>query len=147
MIICGGAFLLCGCITSNYWITYLYCAKYRKMFEKSTTYSIFLTACFVYEVLASQQLTMSNKNLVVAVEPWPPIAIVEHEHKNGTKTYSGMLWEIMEYIKEARNCTYKVVRSPDGLWGHCYGLNNCTGMLGQVNKNEVDFALGLQLSM
>ena len=90
---------------------------------------------------------MFNKDLVVAVHPWPPVAIVEHEHENGTRTYSGILWEIMEYIKEARNCTYKVVRSPDKQWGHCYGINNCTGMLGQVIKNEVDFALGLQLSM
>ena len=117
------------------------------MFQKGTTYSIFLTACFIYQVLASQQLTLPNKTLVVAIEPWPPVALVEHEHENGTKTYSGMLWEMMEYIKEARNCTYKVVRSPDGLWGYCFGLNNCTGMLGQVNKNEVDFALGLQLSI
>ena len=117
------------------------------MFKRSTTNSIFLLACLVYQVLASQQLTLSNKNLVVAVETWPPTAIVEHEQENGTKTYSGLLWEIMEYIKEARNCTYKVVRSPDGQWGHCYGLNNCTGMLGQVINNEVDFALGLQLLM
>ena len=145
MIICGGAFLLCGCITSNYWITYLYCAKYRKMFEKSTTYSIFLTACFVYEVLASQQLTMSNKNLVVAVEPWPP-ALILHEHENGTISYSGMMWEVMEYVKQARNCTFKIIRSPDRLWGHCYGINNCTGMLGMVNRKEADFALGLKLT-
>ena len=88
---------------------------------------------------------MFNKNLVVALQTWPPSGLVEHEHENGTRTYSGILWEIMEYIKEARNCTYKVVRLPDGQWGHCYGLNNCTGMLRQVNKNEVDFALGLQL--
>ena len=117
------------------------------MFQKSIIYSTLLTACFAYQVLASQQLTLSNKNLVVALEPWPPIALVEHGHENGTKTYSGMLWEMMEYIKEARNCTFKVVRSPDGQWGFCYGLNNCTGGLGQVNKNEVDFALGLQLSV
>ena len=116
------------------------------MFGRNNAYYLSLIACLVYQVLASEQLTLSNKNLVVAVEPWPP-GIVEHEHENGTKTYSGMLWEIMEYIKEARNCTFKVVRSPDGQWGFCYGLNNCTGGLGQVNKNEVDFALGLQLSV
>ena len=115
------------------------------MFQKSTNNSIFLLACLVYQVLASQQLTLFNKNLVVALETWPPSGLVEHEHENGTKTYSGILWEIMEYIKQARNCTYKVVRPPDGQWGYCYGLNNCTGMLRQVNKNEVDFALGLQL--
>ena len=117
------------------------------MFQKSTNNSIFLLACLVYQVLASQQLTLFNKNLVVALETWPPSGLVEHEHENGTKTYSGVVWEIMEYIKKARNCTYKIVTPPDGLWGHCHGINNCTGMLGLVNKNEVDFALGLQLSI
>ena len=85
---------------------------------------------------------MFNRDLVVAVNPWPP-AIVVDRHENGTETYSGVLWEIMEYIKKARNCTYKVISSPDGHWGHCYGINNCTGMLGLVNRKEADFALGL----
>ena len=113
----------------------------------NNAYYLSLIACLVYQVLASEQLTLSNKNLVVAVEPWPP-GIVEHEHKNGTKTYSGIIWEIMEYIKEARNCTFNFVRAPDtdtDKWGHCVGINNCTGMLGQVNRKEVDLALGLQL--
>ena len=112
-------------------------------------YTIFLNACIVYQVSVSEQLTLHNKNLVVAVEPWS-LGIVEHEHENGTKTYSGMIWEIMEYIKKARNCTFNFVRAPDtdtDKWGHCIGINNCTGMLGQVNRKEVDFALGLQLIM
>ena len=109
-------------------------------------YYISLIAYLVYQVSASQQVSMFNKDLVVAAQPWPPVLVVDR-HENGTETYSGILWVLMEYIKEARNCTYKVIRSPDGQWGYCYGLNNCTGMLGQVNSNEVDFAIGLQLSM
>ena len=66
-------------------------------------YYIFLIACLVYQVSASQQVSMFNKDLVVAVHPWPP-GIVVDRHKNGTETYSGIVWEIMEYIKEARNC-------------------------------------------
>ena len=113
------------------------------MFDKSIMWTIFIYAC-VYQVSTSKQLTLSNKHLVVAIEPWPP-AIVLHSHENGTITCSGMC-EIMEYIKKARNCTYKIIRSPDGLWGHCYGINNCTGMLGLVNRKEADFALGLKLT-
>ena len=109
-------------------------------------YTIFLNTCFVYQVSTSDQMTLSNKNLVVAVEPWPP-GIVLHNHENGTITCSGSMWEmIMEYVKKARNCTYKIIRSPDGLWGHCYGINNCTGMLGMVNRKEADFAFGLKLT-
>ena len=108
-------------------------------------YLIFLTRYLDFQVSASRQSGLSNKNLVVAFEPWPPFLDV-NRNGNGTDTYSGVIWEFMEYIKEARNCTYKMVRSSDGLWGHCYGINNCTGMLGQVNRKEVDFAIGLQLN-
>ena len=131
-------------LTSNRLTTRLYRAKFE-MFQKSTTYSVFLIACFVHQVMASQQLTLSNRNLVVAVEPWPP-ALILHSHENGTISYSGMMWEVMEYVKQARNCTFKIIRSPDGLWGHCYGINNCTGMLGMVNRKEADFAFGLKLT-
>ena len=131
-------------LTSNRLTTRLYRAKFE-MFQKSTTYSVFLIACFVHQVMASQQLTLSNRNLVVAVEPWPP-ALILNSHENGTISYSGMMWEVMEYVKQARNCTFEIIRSPDGLWGHCYGINNCTGMLGMVNRKEADFALGLKLT-
>ena len=92
---------------------------------------------------ASRQLKLSNRNLIVAFEPWPPVLVVTKD-ETGMNTYSGMLWDVMEYFKQARNCTYTLVRSPDGLWGDCYGINNCTGMLGQVNRKEVNFAIGLQ---
>ena len=94
---------------------------------------------------ALRQLKLSNRNLIVAFEPWPPFLVVTKD-ETGMNTYSGsgVIWEFLEYIKEARNCTYThFVRSPDGLWGDCYGVNNCTGMLGQVNRKEVDFAIGL----
>ena len=104
---------------------------------------IFWTAgCFEFQASASSLSTMYNKNLIVAAEPYPPYLVVNKD-EHGMDIYSGVVWDFMEYIKEARNCTYKLVRSPDGLWGNCYGINNCTGMIGQVNRKEVDFAIGL----
>ena len=104
-------------------------------------YVLFLTRCFDGQVSALRQTTLSNKNLIVAAEPWPPFLVKKTE--NGIDKYSGLMWDFMEYIKSARNCSYKLVGSPDGLWGNCYGINNCTGMIGQVNRKEVDFAIGL----
>ena len=42
-------------------------------------------------------------------------------------------------IKQARNLT---VVTGDGYWGKCYNETSCTGMIGMVNRKEVDFAIG-----
>ena len=91
---------------------------------------------------ASRKAALTNKHLMVAAEPWPPILIISKD-SNGKDTYSGLVWDFMEYIQEARNCTFTIVRPHDGQWGFCYGNNNCSGMIGLVNRKEVDFAIGL----
>ena len=70
--------------------------------------------------------------------------LVKSRDINGLDRYSGIFWDIVEYIQKARNCTFTVVIPPDGKWGQCYGHNNCTGMIGLVNRSEVDFALGIR---
>ena len=112
------------------------------MFQIGYMYLIFLTTFLEFQVSASRQSTLSNTNLVVAIEPWPPFLVV-NKNENGMDIYSGVIWDFIEYIREARNCTFTPVRSPDRLWGDCFGMNNCTGMLGQVNRREADIAIGL----
>ena len=87
---------------------------------------------------------MSNKNLRIGAAAAPPF-IVKSTDKNGKDSFSGIIWDFMEYIQKARNCTFTVVTvtPQDNLWGNCFGDNNCTGMIGMVSRKEVDFALGL----
>ena len=80
-------------------------------------------------------------HLRMGAVPFPPF-LVRNLDKNGQESYSGILWDFVEYIQKARNCTFTVVIPPDELWGICYGNNNCTGMIGLVNRREVDFAIG-----
>ena len=105
-------------------------------------YFILLASCFGCQVSASRKAALSNKHLMVAAEQWPPVLIISKDIK-GKDTYSGLVWDFMEYIREARNCTFAIVRPHDGQWGVCYGNNNCSGMIGLVNRKEVDFAIGL----
>ena len=69
--------------------------------------------------------------------------LIKNTDKNGQDSYSGLLWDLIEFIQKARNCTITVVSPPDGLWAFCYGHNNCTDMIGMVNRSEVDFSLGM----
>ena len=100
------------------------------------------TICFEFQVSAARQLAVSNQDLIVAAEPYPPYLVLTKDD-NGTAIWSGLMWDFLEYIREARNCSFRLVRPRDGKWGNCYDSNNCTGMIGQVNRKEVDFALGL----
>ena len=45
-------------------------------------------------------------------------------------------------MKEIRNLTLTVVTG-DGQWGQCYNESSCSGMIGMVNRKEVDFAIGM----
>ena len=89
-----------------------------------------------------KQMTLSNKHLKMGAVPYSPF-LIKNTNKNGEESYSGLLWDFIEYIQKARHCTVTVVTPPDGLWGRCYGYDNCTGMIGLVNRSEVDFAIGI----
>ena len=100
-----------------------------------------LAPYFISQVSSAKQLTMANTHLKVGAVPYPPFLAINTD-KKGNAVYSGMIWDLIKLIQEARNCTF-VVKMPDDLrWGTCYGINNCTGMIGMVKRKEVDFALG-----
>ena len=105
-------------------------------------FSIFLVAYLGCQVLSTRQMSLSNKHLKMGAVPFPPY-LVRKKEKNGLESYSGILWDFVEYVRKARNCTFTVVIPPDGLWGTCARKNNCTGMIGLVNRSEVDFAIGI----
>ena len=93
-----------------------------------------------------------NKHLKVAGAPWSPFLML---YCNGTRifwaddcpnkeniTYDGLLWEFLNMVKLTRNVTFSISSPTTRTWGFCYAMNNCTGMIGMVNRKEVDFALG-----
>ena len=59
---------------------------------------------------------------------------------------NGMFVDIFKELSKLLNFSYHAIGPPDGQWGYCSGINNCTGMLGLVNRKEADFALGLKLT-
>ena len=121
---------------------------------------VLLAACFGHQVLSTRNDDgLSNKHLRIAAEPWPPFLSVyclngqektflwdwEADCPAGEeRVMDGFMWELLLFMKERRNFSFTLVHSVDGLWGgSCHGANNCTGMIGMVNRREVDFALGM----
>ena len=52
------------------------------------------------------------------------------------------MWELILLMKEIRNLTVTVVTG-ESTWGLCYNESSCSGMIGMVNRKEVDFAIGI----
>ena len=108
---------------------------------------------FGNEVTALGQKPLLNKHLKVAAGVWRPYMIIycngkiieesEECSDKGKMTYGGALWDLLEFIKLARNVTYSIMRPPTPQWGFCHSANNCSGLIGMVQRGEVDFALGI----
>ena len=103
---------------------------------------MFLAAFLGCEASTMRQKSLTNKHLRIGAVVTPPFLVINKDI-NGNDVYSGLIWDFIEYIQEARNCSVTVIKPVDGLWGHCYGTNNCSGMIGQVNRKEVDIAVGM----
>ena len=93
-------------------------------------------------------------HLKVAAATWSPFIIIKCNGKDiesvdndcpdeAKLTYTGILWEFLEWVKRKRNVTFSILRPSNPTWGYCHGMNNCSGMIGMVNRREVDFALGM----
>ena len=80
--------------------------------------------------------------LTIEGEDWPPFLTFDTDENGTAINYRGIMWDLLMFMKKARNFTFTMVSDADGYWGDCYAVNNCTGMIGMVNRKEVDFALG-----
>ena len=97
---------------------------------------------------------LRNAHLKVVGEFWAPFLIWECSpgswvweedciRPNERTRYAGVMWDLLMFMKKARNLTITMVAMESyNEWGHCYQINNCTGMVGIVNRKEADLAIG-----
>ena len=102
---------------------------------------LFLVVSMGNLVSSIHQETMTNRHFKVAAIPGPPFLIIK-TLPGGEKILSGQIGDAISFWHYARNFTYTLVKPEDGLYGNCARRNNCSGMIGMVHRNEVDFAIG-----
>ena len=117
-----------------------------------------LTSTFGIQVPAIGHNSLLNKHIKVAAVLVPPYIMLYCNEKKvqdfstdecpdkANQTYGGVFWDLLKLVKHARNVTFSILRPRSAEWGVCHGKNNCTGMIGMVNRREVDFALGMYTS-
>ena len=85
---------------------------------------------------------LRNQHLIIEGEEWPPFLMYDLDEYGALKNCGGAMWELLLFMQKARNFTFNLVSESGYEWGTCYAVNNCTGMIGRVNRKEVDFAIG-----
>ena len=94
--------------------------------------------------------SLKNKHFIKEGQYWPPYLFWKCPDKRfdwwedcpDNRTYDGVMWHLLLFMQRARNFTFTLVHGPEYEWGSCFEIDNCTGMIGMVNRREVDFALG-----
>ena len=121
------------------------------MLEINSLYIALLSTLMQVSVAESNHLL--NGHLKVAAYPWKPFIMYYCNGKEmgeydecpdqDTMTYDGTIWQILRLVTLKRNVTFSILRPSSPTWGYCHGANNCTGMIGMVERREVDFAIGM----
>ena len=93
--------------------------------------------------LAQKGHELSNSHLKIAYSEWVPFLMVDPDADGGGWRCTGIVGELLNFMQHARNITFTLIEEPNGVWGNCEDASNCTGIIGMVNRKEVDLALGM----
>ena len=110
----------------------------------STVLAFFGGNLFIPHAVKAISEGLKNKHLIIEGEYWAPFLIYDYFENGSTVegTYTGVLWDLLLFMQRERNFTFTMVNKADWIWGECFSINNCTGMIGMVNRKEVDLAIG-----
>ena len=118
---------------------------------------LLVVAYFGCQIFGLQEQGLDNEHVRVVLPKWFPFidfycsndtnwdSPTGSDCPNGTENvYNGILWDLLMLMKQHRNVSYTLIDFwEDGWGGTCYDSNNCTGMIGMVNRDEADLAIGL----
>ena len=99
------------------------------------------------------QTGMRNKHLKIEGIWWGPFLNWEcpggwnawedqdYDCPGNRTSFDGTMGKFLNFMQHERNFSFTFT-TESSEWGKCHSINNCTGMIGRVNRKEVDFALG-----
>ncbi|KAG0726508.1 Glutamate receptor ionotropic, delta-1 [Chionoecetes opilio] len=85
----------------------------------------------------SEDLTLIR----IAAETWQPFFLIGRASA-GVAEYSGIMWDLLLMLTSKLNVSVEIMRPPDGRWGVELPNGSWNGMLGMIQRQEVDMAVG-----
>ncbi|XP_052065508.1 glutamate receptor ionotropic, kainate glr-3-like [Mytilus californianus] len=87
------------------------------------------------DIFPNAKFGFNMRKLEASTLPWPPFV----EFNNKTKQYTGISIELVKQLADGLNFTYEIKEPPDGHWGIQLDNGSWTGMVGQLQRREIDF--------
>ncbi|KAH9512847.1 hypothetical protein Btru_036743 [Bulinus truncatus] len=84
-------------------------------------------------IFPNAHFLLNKRKLIVSIAQWPPFVIQDKEG-----VYSGFNMDILKYLESLLNFTSILVDSTDKEWGNKEENGTYTGLIGQLQRKEVD---------
>ncbi|XP_059160214.1 probable glutamate receptor [Physella acuta] len=79
---------------------------------------------------------LNHRTLVVSTKQW--LHFVTKSVEDGRATYDGFCMDVLQYLQRALNFTSQMVEPADDEWGRLLDNGSFTGLMGQLQRKEVD---------
>ncbi|XP_076113502.1 glutamate receptor U1-like [Mytilus galloprovincialis] len=86
------------------------------------------------EIFPNAKFGFNKRKFLVSTIPSYPFVVLN----NRTKTYTGITMDLLRHLSDGLNFTYDLIGPPDGNWGAEIGNGTWNGMVGQLQRKEVD---------
>ncbi|KAL3848512.1 hypothetical protein ACJMK2_019363 [Sinanodonta woodiana] len=81
----------------------------------------------------------NKRKFVVSTLEWGKFVI--KENNNGTVTYRGLCMDLLDELAFGLNFSYVITEPADGKWGEDNGNGSWAGLVGQLQREEVDMVV------
>ena len=133
-----------GCLVTKTMIFILHWISQLRLWIGQTKMNIaiasILVRIFCQPVGAiAEKNSIRNSHLILAAKEG---AFFKSNGDSAKEPYRGPIWMILKYLQEALNFTFELKRPPDGTVGYIYENGSWSGLVGMINRSEVDFGIG-----
>ncbi|XP_042892245.1 probable glutamate receptor [Penaeus japonicus] len=88
--------------------------------------------------IAAGEVNYGIRGVIGSWVPWTKIVVLD----NGTVTIQGPMDNLLRILADKMNFDYELVQPGDRVWGVAKADGNWTGMLGMLQREEVEMAVG-----
>ena len=88
---------------------------------------------------AMEKNSIRGRHLILAAKEG---AFFKSNDNSAAEPYRGPIWMILKYLQEGLNFTFELNGPLDGTVGYIYDNGSWSGLIGMINRSEVDFGIG-----
>ncbi|XP_069103797.1 glutamate receptor ionotropic, kainate 2-like [Argopecten irradians] len=88
------------------------------------------------DIFPNTKFGFNGRELLVSTNVWYPF-VTKHENM----TFSGFCMDMLDHLAVSLNFTYHLIMPVDGAWGMQFDNGSFNGLVGQMQRNEIDLTV------